>query len=63
MEAKISESGDNAIRFTENYINDRLNKQRYVTEKIKAQDMDEQAFYKYLAKQKECKASGNFSKR
>jgi len=36
MEAKIADSGDQAIRFTENYINDRLNKQRYVTEKIKA---------------------------
>jgi hypothetical protein len=58
LEAKIAESGDNAIKFTENYINDRLNKQRYVTEKIKAKDMDEQAFYKYLAKQKECKTLG-----
>jgi len=55
LEAKIAESGESAIRFTENYINDRLNKQRYITEKIKAQDLDEQAFFKFLAKKKECK--------
>ena len=55
MEGKIQESGENAIKFTESYINDRLNKQRYVTEKIKSQDLDEFSFYKFLAKKKECK--------
>ena len=55
VEGKVAESGENAIRFTEAYINDRLNKQRYVTEKIKAQDLDELGFYKFLAKQKDCK--------
>jgi hypothetical protein len=55
LESRVAESGENAIKFTESYINDRLNKMRYIIEKIKSQDLDEHAFYKYLAKQKECK--------